>query len=159
VCTDAAERGEKITGTCIVAGSSPAAEAETHNGIPDDFWRPVPCGHPADPVAAIASDGHAVCHCGSGLDPEQGLPDWKEFGAPGPIVECRKCGCYVAVAASGVSDTREGDTEREYEKASPVPAVADDPERCPKCGKAFGDPDGCTAEFGPSSRDTKEPGA
>lgn len=67
-----------------------------HNGIPDSYWREVPCGHPPDPVAMYNPEGHPVCHCGRGLDSSAALPD-TPFGAPGPIVSCDKCGCYVAV--------------------------------------------------------------
>lgn len=66
--------------------------------IPRDFWREVPCGHPPDPVAAVI-DGGYVCHCGWVLDPDDlGLPE-KPPEAPGPIVNCSKCGCYVALPA------------------------------------------------------------
>lgn len=56
----------------------------------------VPCGHPPDPVAEVLSDGWR-CHCGwAGLDWREAVTDGKAEGAPGPIVPCRQCGCYVA---------------------------------------------------------------
>lgn len=67
-----------------------------HNGIPDDYWREVPCGHPPDPVALWTLDGHAVCHCGTVLNPAD-LIDGKFEDLPGPIVHCQKCGCYMAI--------------------------------------------------------------
>jgi hypothetical protein len=73
----------------------------THGEIPRDFWREIPCGHPPDPVAAFAScagcsAGHWVCHCGWQLNVAEALPE-RLPEAPGPIVLCGKCGCYVAV--------------------------------------------------------------
>ena len=73
----------------------PPTEATAHNGIPDDFWREVPCGHPPDPVAARVDHGW-TCHCGGGLDPKDAISDGTVEGAPGPIVACGKCGCHVA---------------------------------------------------------------
>lgn len=61
--------------------------------IPRDFWREVPCGHPQDPIAAVAPDGHLVCHCGWGLD--DALPFDEIEGRK--IVACGKCGCYPAL--------------------------------------------------------------
>lgn len=51
------------------------------------------CGHPPDPVAERHGDLWA-CHCGSILEPKDGMviPE-----APGPVVHCDKCGCHVAV--------------------------------------------------------------
>lgn len=70
---------------------------DSHNGIPDDFWLPVPCGHPPNPVAAWpASGSYPVCHCGTALPYGDVLP-----GAPSPegwpTWACSNCGCYVAV--------------------------------------------------------------
>lgn len=54
---------------------------EPHMG----FWRPVPCGHPPNPIAARAKGGNLVCHCGTFVNE-----------AP-PLIElCRTCGCHVA---------------------------------------------------------------
>lgn len=93
--------------------------ASTHNGIPDDFWREVPCGHPPDPVAMWTDDGEPICHCGHGLkdasvalDPEAAA----EAGAPGPVVLCSKCGCHPAIPpkpeskAPASTDVHEGRT-------------------------------------------------
>lgn len=74
--------------------SSPVPEGQ-HNGIPDSYWREVPCGHPNDPVAMRAADGRPVCHCGNGLDIERAID--APYEAPGPVVHCDKCGCYIAI--------------------------------------------------------------
>lgn len=97
-----------------VVVAPPAAREDTerpdeHNGIPDSYWREVPCGHPLDPVALRNKEGDAVCHCGRGLDGVESLPD-TPFGAPGPIVPCEKCGCYVAVP---VRDTQRQEIGKE----------------------------------------------
>lgn len=65
-----------------------------------DFWRPIPCGHPQDPVAADVPDGWA-CHCGRLLNGAEEISDGKEAGAPGPIVFCLSCGCHVAIPMDG----------------------------------------------------------
>lgn len=71
--------------------------SESRIDVPREFWREVPCGHPQDPVAALSADGtRAVCHCGCSLDRAQALSE-QPPEAPGPIVPCSKCGCYVAV--------------------------------------------------------------
>lgn len=70
----------------------PAVQGQT---IPDDYWREVPCGHPPDPVAMYGSEGKPICHCGCLLEVSHALPAPEE--APGPIVNCQKCGCYVAI--------------------------------------------------------------
>lgn len=70
--------------------------------IPEGFWRPVPCGHPNDPVAIWtqvrglnAETIHVpLCHCGHALDKRTG--HYIE-GAPGPVVPCDNCGCATAV--------------------------------------------------------------
>jgi hypothetical protein len=73
------------------------------DGIPDDFWREVPCGHPPAPVAALVTDcggctgTHWVCHCGSTLELFHAVSDGKAEDAPGPIVPCETCGCHVAI--------------------------------------------------------------
>jgi len=67
-----------------------------HDGIPDAFWREVPCGHPSDPVAMWTLDGHPVCHCGCIVDRANG-PILETPEAPGPIYACQKCGCAVVV--------------------------------------------------------------
>lgn len=66
----------------------------SHNGVPDSFWIEPPCGHPPDPVAAWANDGMAVCHCGTYLEPTEGV---RIEGAPGLVQQCSECGCHVAV--------------------------------------------------------------
>jgi hypothetical protein len=69
--------------------------------IPRSFWREVPCGHPPDPIAMRVetcggcTGAHWVCHCGWGLDPAEAVGHPPE--APGPIVPCAKCGCFVAL--------------------------------------------------------------
>ncbi len=80
----------------------------SHNGIPDSYWREVPCGHPPDPIALRSSDGHAFCHCGWGLDVSRALPGIESREAPGPIVNCDKCGCYVAVPSAISEGERHG---------------------------------------------------
>lgn len=81
--------------------SSQSCSDLTHGDVPRDFWREIPCGHPDDPVAAMVncagcSGGHWVCHCGWQLDVSEALSE-RPPEAPGPIVPCSKCGCYVAV--------------------------------------------------------------
>jgi hypothetical protein len=76
----------------------PVGESEAWRP-PDSFWRPVPCGHPENPVAWVGPLG-AVCHCGILLDVGtstsfirdhyDGLEEW-------PLVPCTACGCLVAV--------------------------------------------------------------
>lgn len=62
-------------------------------------WREVPCGHlPDRPVAFDVPDGWA-CHCGLLLNGAEAISDGVAEGAPGPIVPCQKCGCYVAIPA------------------------------------------------------------
>lgn len=60
---------------------------------PDDFWREVPCGHPADPIAWVNGEGSASCHCGWILDavPVLDVIDGMR------IVPCDKCGCFVGL--------------------------------------------------------------
>jgi hypothetical protein len=65
--------------------------------IPDDYWRRVPCGHPPDPVAMYGDEGRPVCHCGVLLDPAATGDFPVPSEAPGPIVPCQACGCYVAI--------------------------------------------------------------
>lgn len=65
--------------------------------IPPEFWREVPCGHPPDPVAALTPAGRWTCHCARALDPADAISDGQKEGAPGPIVPCGKCGCFVAI--------------------------------------------------------------
>lgn len=67
----------------------------TATTVPADFWREVPCGHPADPVAWVGPDG-PVCHCGRMLSAEPTI-DHTDDLRHWPIVPCAKCGCYVAV--------------------------------------------------------------
>jgi hypothetical protein len=88
---------------------SQADQPIEHNGIPDGYWREVPCGHPPDPVALYTADGHAVCHCGCGLDVEDGH---KIEGAPGLVQQCGKCGCHVAVPPRPVSWVPQGGERR-----------------------------------------------
>ncbi len=54
------------------------------------------CGHPPDPVAEWR-DGRPWCHCGAVLDRTRGMPMHTPPEAPGPLVPCANCGCYVAV--------------------------------------------------------------
>jgi hypothetical protein len=75
-------------------GQRPAPSV--HNGIPDAYWTGTPCGHPPDPVALRNTEGDPMCHCGWGLGRVADLGREVE-GAPGPVVPCGKCGCYVAV--------------------------------------------------------------
>jgi hypothetical protein len=83
----------------------PEPEEKTSDpAIPDDYWKPVPCGHPTDPVAKYGSDGRPICHCGVVLEPMPGLPRPPE--APGPIAHCQSCGCYVAVPPKEAGDGR-----------------------------------------------------
>lgn len=67
---------------------------------PASFWRVVPCGHPANPVAWIGRTG-VICHCGSLLDPDASTSFVMEHDGDGaaewPIVSCQNCGCHVAV--------------------------------------------------------------
>lgn len=51
------------------------------------------CGHPPDPIAERHGDLW-TCHCGRVLEAKDGIviPE-----APGPVVQCDKCGCHVAV--------------------------------------------------------------
>jgi len=92
--TEAEEEREADAWQIVGEEIGRAKRAEAHNGIPDSYWRDVPCGHPADPVAMWSDDGRAVCHCGWKLDPEDGV---EIGGAPGPVVNCSRCGCHVAV--------------------------------------------------------------
>lgn len=69
--------------------------AQIGKETPREYWREVPCGHPPDPVAMFG-EGGPVCHCGCGLEVATALPI-QPPGAPGPIVNCQKCGCYVAI--------------------------------------------------------------
>lgn len=103
--------GEPVVETCASChgtGKSVRVDAEpsepSHNGIPDSYWREVPCGHPPDPVAIRNAQGTAVCHCGRGLAlvGDSGL---NIEGAPGEVFHCDKCGCHVAVPSA----TSEGD--------------------------------------------------
>lgn len=73
----------------------PEHQGATDGKPPRDWWRNVPCGHPSDPVAWRMPDGHFVCHCGCLLNPDHAFDEPAE--APGPIVPCSKCGCYVAL--------------------------------------------------------------
>lgn len=57
------------------------------------------CGHPPDPIAQrVIGDDAWACHCGRILDPRDGMeiPE-----APGPVVQCGKCGCHVAIPSIG----------------------------------------------------------
>ncbi len=89
--------------------------------IPENYWRDIPCGHPPDPVAMYGSEGHPVCHCGCILDPADsaGLPQPPE--APGAIVNCQKCGCYVAIPPKPVS-------------TQPAPESGSEEAWCGECG-------------------------
>ena len=89
------ETYERIIGG--LPSQSESSSGDEGEAIPRDYWREVPCGHPPDPVAMYGRDGNPVCHCGCTLDPAkgQGLPQPPE--APGPIVNCPGCGCYVAI--------------------------------------------------------------
>lgn len=84
-----------------------SARSERRTGIPDSFWREVPCGHPPDPVAVLITDcggctgTHWVCHCGTTLDADEAISDGRAEGAPGPIVPCTNCGCAVALGQTG----------------------------------------------------------
>lgn len=71
------------------------------HSLPDDYWSHVPCGHPQEPVAKWlryqwlgTTHDVALCHCGRVLSPEDGHAIEE---APGPVVGCDNCGCYVAV--------------------------------------------------------------
>jgi hypothetical protein len=59
---------------------------------PDDWWRPVPCGHPPDPVAWLCEGGWA-CHCGKSLDPARKSMVIDAYD----IVQCGGCGCAVGI--------------------------------------------------------------
>lgn len=72
-------------------------QGEEKRAIPDDYWRKVPCGHPPDPVAMYGDEGKPVCHCGVFLDPAATGAFPVPSEAPGPIVPCPNCGCYVAI--------------------------------------------------------------
>lgn len=90
---------------------------------PADFWREVPCGHPPDPVAWNSPNG-PVCHCGTDLDPAQGI-DIPE--APGPVVLCQNCGCHVACPAppdSGESESTRGEPRLTHGRHCPCSACA-----------------------------------
>lgn len=66
---------------------------------PDSFWRPVPCGHPAEPVAWVGPEG-PVCHCGIFLDVGTStsfVREHDESDVEWPLVSCSGCGCLVAV--------------------------------------------------------------
>lgn len=79
----------------------PHPEHNTRDGLPPrDWWRNVPCGHPPDPIAWLLPNGIYTCHCGHGLEATDAISEGGEEGAPGPIVPCSKCGCYVALPAS-----------------------------------------------------------
>lgn len=68
-----------------------------HPKPPADFWRPVPCGHPPDPLALQLEAGW-TCHCGAVLEAKNALPaDVTPPWAPGPLVPCFGCGCTVAL--------------------------------------------------------------
>lgn len=71
------------------------------------FWRELPCGHPQDPVAWQSPDGHYCCHCGWILDIADAISDGQREDAPGPIVPCGKCGCFVAIPLPGSLDERD----------------------------------------------------
>ena len=73
---------------------------------PADFWRPVPCGHPPDPVGWQNPEGLWACHCGSLLNPEEVLPT--RPGGPKPLVACHKCGCVVLLAAAPSEEGGDG---------------------------------------------------
>lgn len=51
---------------------------------------------PSDPIAQRGSEGSWMCHCGTLLDGRP-VSDGKMEGAPGPIVPCSSCGCFVAM--------------------------------------------------------------
>jgi hypothetical protein len=95
-----------------------------HNGVPDDFWRKMPCGHPPDPLAALTADGHWICHCGWVLDPEDAVSSGHAEGAPGRIVPCGRCGCYPAL-----------DESEAPASGASAPLAAQPKEPCESCGR------------------------
>jgi hypothetical protein len=78
-------------------------DPERASEIPRSYWREVPCGHPPDPVRN--PEGVPICHCGWGLDDARACEPVPE--APGPIVNCDKCGCYVAIPPAAVPSSDE----------------------------------------------------
>lgn len=91
--------GENVTPEDVLTDTAAllASERVGGDGIPLSFWREVPCGHPPEPVAMRTPGARWVCHCGWLLEPERAISDGIDDGAPGPLVPCAKCGCYVAI--------------------------------------------------------------
>lgn len=98
--------------------SSPSVGAVPE--IPREYWREVPCGHPAEPVAMYNAERWPVCHCGQLLDTAGLLPAPPE--APGPLSHCQKCGCHVAIPPH--PSTQPVSTQDKEEKSSGVSGEA-----------------------------------
>lgn len=110
---------------CLLHNGSPQPESgsgEEGKAIPRDYWREVPCGHPADPVAMYSGQGDPVCHCGRILDLADRMAELPPE-APGPIVYCQQCGCYVAIPPkpAPTQPLQGSEVERELPELRPTP--------------------------------------